>query len=80
MHILLQGDVLFLMEDLDAASQIYHYALKVNNYSAEACFGLGKCYKAAEMSEDAKEMFELALQCDPNFAVARAELEGIKNN
>jgi len=49
MFILLQGDILFLMEDLDAAIQIYHYALKVNNYSAEACFGIAKCYKAADM-------------------------------
>jgi hypothetical protein len=45
----LQGDILFLMEDLDAASQIYHYALKLNNYSADACFGIAKCFKAAEM-------------------------------
>jgi len=77
MHILLQGDILFLMEDLDAAIQIYHFALKVNNYSAEACFGIAKCYKGAEMYDDARDMFKLALKCDPEFEPAKQELEGI---
>ena len=55
-HILLQGDILFLLEDFDASVQIYYYALKVNNFSADACFGIGKCYKAAEMFDEAREM------------------------
>jgi hypothetical protein len=46
---LLQGDILFLMEDVDAAIQLYYYALKVDNYSSDACFGIAKCYKVGQM-------------------------------
>jgi tetratricopeptide (TPR) repeat protein len=75
----LQGDILFLMEDLEAASQIYHYALKVNNYSADACFGIAKCFKACEMWAEAKEMFEFAVEYNPDFELAKQELELLQN-
>jgi tetratricopeptide (TPR) repeat protein len=49
--------------------------LKLNNYSADACFGIAKCFKAAEMWEEAKEMFEFALEYNPDFELAKQELE-----
>ena len=76
-HLLLQADILFLMEDIEAASQIYEYALKVNNYSPDACFGLGKCFKAANMFELAKEMFEFAILYNPNHILAKQEIVGL---
>jgi tetratricopeptide (TPR) repeat protein len=76
-HILLQGDILYLMEDISAASQIYEYALKVNNYSADACFGLGKCFKAANMIDAAREMFEFAVQYNPAHTLAIQELDSL---
>jgi tetratricopeptide (TPR) repeat protein len=73
-HILLQGDILYLMEDIEAAAQIYEYALKLNNYSPDACFGLGKCFKAANMLTEAKKMFNFAILYDPEHT-AKNELE-----
>ena len=76
-YILLQGDILFLMEDIEAASQIYEYALKVNNYSAAACYGLGKCFKIAGMPDMAKQMLDFAILYDPSHTSAIEELKDI---
>ena len=76
-YILLQGDILFLMEDLEAAAQIYEYALKVNNYSADACYGLGKCFKSLDILDVATEMLNFAIEYNPNHTLAKQELDSI---
>jgi glycosyltransferase involved in cell wall biosynthesis len=75
--ILLQADILYLMEDIEASFQIYEYALKVNNYSPDACFGLGKCFKVADMIPEAKEMFEFAVKYNPEHTLAVQELDAM---
>jgi hypothetical protein len=79
-YILLQGDVLFLMEDIEIAAQIYEYALKVNNYSANACYGLGKCFKMVGMLDMAKQMLNFAVEYDANHILAIQELQSINDD
>jgi tetratricopeptide (TPR) repeat protein len=79
-YLLLLGDTLFKMNDLEKSAQLYESALKVNNYSPEACYGLGMCYKEAELFEDAKKMFEWAIKYNPNYENATKELEILSEN
>ncbi|MPM91886.1 hypothetical protein SDC9_139020 [bioreactor metagenome] len=73
-HLLLLADILFQMNDIEKAVQIYEAALKINNYSPEACYGLAMCYKEAELFEDAKKMFEWAIKYKPDYELAKQEL------
>ncbi|MDR0927816.1 MAG: glycosyltransferase [Ignavibacteria bacterium] len=78
-HILLMGDVLYLMGDLENSVQVYESVLKLNNYSPEACYGMGMCYKAGELWEDAKKMFGWAIKYNPDYAEAIKELNEIED-
>jgi len=79
-HLLFMADTLFQMGDLEKAAQIYEATLKSNNFSAEACYGLGMCYKEAELFDDAKNMFEWAIKYQPDYENAINELNSLKNN
>jgi glycosyltransferase involved in cell wall biosynthesis/predicted SAM-dependent methyltransferase/Tfp pilus assembly protein PilF len=76
-YILLMADCLFAVHDLEKAAQVYETALRYNNYSPEACYGLGRCYKQAGLNDDARNMFEWALKYKPDFENARIEMEGL---
>jgi tetratricopeptide (TPR) repeat protein len=79
-HLLFMGDTLFQMGDLEKASQIYEATLKANNFSAEACYGLGMCYKEAELFDDARNMFDWAVKYKPDYENALNELNSLQNN
>ena len=76
-HLLLMADILRYMGDLEKAAQIYEAALKVNNYSAEACYGLAMTFKEGELYDSAKEMFDWAIRYEPNFTKAIEELANL---
>lgn len=65
--------------DYDAAHQIYSSILEYNSENAEACYGIGICFKSAGAYEEAKEMFEWALKLNPNFKIAKNELNNLNN-
>jgi len=71
------ADILRYMGDLEKAAQIYEAALKVNNYSAEACYGLAMTFKEGELYDSAKEMFDWAIRYEPNFTKAIEELANL---
>ncbi len=66
-HLLIMADILVQMGDYEGAMQIYSATLKWDNYSAEACYGLGICYKEAGMLSEAKEMFDWAIKYNPEY-------------
>ena len=73
-YLLQMADILMLMEDYAQSLQIYTAALQLNNYSAEACYGLGVCYKKAGMPDEAKNMLEWAIKYNPDYEAAKREL------
>ncbi len=73
-YLLQMADTLVLMEEYADALEVYTTALAKDNYSPEACFGLGMCYKKANIIDEAKKMFEWALKYNPNYEAAKQEL------
>lgn len=73
-YLLLIADILFELDDIERASQVYRSALKYNNYSSDACYGLGMCYLLADMKAEAKEMFEWTLKYNSAHSQAEKEL------
>ncbi len=74
------ADIMLEMDDLDGANQIYTSALEYNPNNPRVCFGAGMCFKKAEMLEDAKTMFQWAIDLDPNYEDAKFELNAIEKN
>lgn len=67
---LLEGNVAYALE-------IYSEALKHNTENADACYGLGLCFKQMQEWENARNMFEWAVKLNPDFALATQELEDL---
>ncbi len=72
------ADIMLEMDDLDGANQIYTSALEYNPNNPRVCFGAGLCFKKADMLEDAKTMFEWAINLDPDYEDAKFELNAIE--
>lgn len=73
-YLLQIADTFMLMEEYTEALEVYTAALAKDNYSPEACFGLGMCYKKANVLDEAKKMFELAITYNPDHELAKKEL------
>ncbi len=65
--LVLGGDIMRAVEDLDGAVEMYKNALKINHENYFACHGAGVCFLLAEEYPMAKEMFEWALKYNPTF-------------
>jgi glycosyltransferase involved in cell wall biosynthesis len=76
--LVLMGDLFYGLSDLVAANQLYTAALKVNNYNAYACYGAGLCFRDSGEFKSAAQMFEWAFNYDPEFELARNELEKLR--
>lgn len=74
---ILRGSIGFEMEDLELARYSYEKALKLDPLSAEACIGIGQVFYTVEMKEEAKQMFEWALNNDPENQMAKNALANI---
>ncbi len=72
------ADIMLEMDDLDGANQIYTTALEYNPNNPRVCFGAGMCFKKAGMTEDARTMFEWAINIDPNYEDAKFELTALE--
>jgi len=59
------------LDELEKAKEAFETALKLNQYSSQACAGLGEVYFLGGLDKDAKTMFEWAVKNNPNngFAV-----------
>lgn len=73
-YLLQIADTFMLMEEYAEALEVYTAALAKDNYSPEACFGLGVCYKKANVLDEAKKMFEWAITYNPDYELAKKEL------
>jgi glycosyltransferase involved in cell wall biosynthesis/SAM-dependent methyltransferase len=76
--LVLMGDLFYGLSELESANKLYTAALKVNNYNAYACYGAGLCFRDSGESELAEQMFGWAVNYDPEFELAKNELEKLK--
>lgn len=74
---LFKASILFLLGDLENSQLYYGKVLAKKPNSVEACIGLGKTYYAANMSKEAKVMFEWAAKNEPENINALNALESI---
>jgi glycosyltransferase involved in cell wall biosynthesis/Tfp pilus assembly protein PilF len=75
--LVLGGDIMRAVEDLDGAVEMYKNALKINHENYFACHGAGVCFLLAEEYAIAKEMFEWALKYNPTFTPSLDALKSI---
>jgi glycosyltransferase involved in cell wall biosynthesis len=73
--IVLTADLLFAINDFEAANSLYTTALSINNQNAFACYGTAMCFKQSENYDEAKKMFEFALKLNPDFDEATFQLK-----
>jgi glycosyltransferase involved in cell wall biosynthesis/predicted SAM-dependent methyltransferase len=72
--LVLVGDILREMEDLEGANEIYTRALEMNHENAYACYGAAMCFKLGGHPDKAREMFEWAVKLNPEMEEAQEEL------
>lgn len=75
--LVLTGDLLLNMGDLESANQIYTSALELNHENAFACYGAGMCFLQAGLDDSAKEMLNWAVKIMPDFELAEKALNEI---
>lgn len=73
----LKAECQLLEGNVESALEIYSEALKYNTENADACYGLGLCFKQMEQWDEARNMFEWAVKLNPDFALATQELEDL---
>lgn len=76
--LVLLGDLVYSNGDLQTAINIYVNALKINHSNEYACYGAGRCFRDADLSDNAREMFEWAVKINPNFEEAKKELDSLQ--
>lgn len=74
------GDILRAVEDLDGAVEMYKNALKINHENFFACYGAGMCFLVAGEDNMAIEMFDWALKYNPSFIPALEALKKCKQS
>lgn len=74
----LTGEIFIEMGDLDGANRLFKEALKFNDQNYRACYGAGVCFKKAGALEEAKTMFQWAVNIKENFADAVDELHELE--
>lgn len=74
---LLAGGQYFAMGEVPAAIAAYAPLTEGSSPSPEALNNLGACTFALGNSDDAKELFAMALQLDPHYRAARENLQAV---
>ncbi len=74
------GDILLAMQDYETALQVYQTGLEINNENEKIVFGMGLVYKNTNNLPKAKDYFSMTLDLNPNFQIARDELNQLVNN
>jgi Tfp pilus assembly protein PilF len=72
-----RGGAYFMLQEYERARINFENALKLNPNSCEACLGLGQYFRAKGQFENAKAMFEWAVNYKNEHAGARTALENI---
>ncbi|MGE5406732.1 MAG: glycosyltransferase [Methanosarcina sp.] len=70
----LRGTIYLLLEDLNNSRVSFEKALNLDPSSSEACSGLGEILFRTGLMQEAKTMFEWAVQNDPQSLGAKARL------
>jgi FkbM family methyltransferase len=65
------GDCYLKAEQLQEAREQFEEALREDQYSAEACYGLGLCFQYAGLEDAAREMFQAAAALKPEWETAQ---------
>lgn len=76
---ILRGSIALAQNDIENARDAFENALKQNNKSAEACMGLGQIFYMDGMKQEAKSMFEWAVNNEPANNAAKSNLSKINS-
>ena len=76
---ILRGSIALSQNDIENARDAFENALKQNNKSAEACMGLGQIFYLDGMKNEAKSMFEWAVNNEPDNKAAESNLSKINS-